>query len=313
MLVDAGSSANTIGGPVGGSRNFISGNAEGVSITGSTATLVAGNLIGTDHRRHRRFAQLDRRNRHRGRVGHHDRRSDRTRSNVISGNKGDGIDVGGGATSTLVQGDYIGTDQTGTKPLANSRDGLSVDDASGVTIGGTSQGARNVISANTQAGVSISGIAATGVVLWAIASARITRPRCRWATGPSAWLPAGPQGSRSAERHPETATSSRPTPTAGIGALFRRNRRTHRREPDRHRCHRGEPDRQWQRQCIQIDGGSFNNTIGGTAAGAGNTIAFSSGIGVDVEPPPAPATRSVSTQFSPTRVWGSIWGATASP
>ena len=34
---------------------------------------------------------------------------------------------------------------------------------------------------------------------------------------------------------------------------------------------------------IQIDGGSSNNTIGGTAAGAGNTIAFSTGIGVDVD------------------------------
>ena len=34
---------------------------------------------------------------------------------------------------------------------------------------------------------------------------------------------------------------------------------------------------------IQIDGGSFDNTIGGTAAGAGNTVAFSTGIGVDVD------------------------------
>ena len=34
---------------------------------------------------------------------------------------------------------------------------------------------------------------------------------------------------------------------------------------------------------IQIDGGSSNNTIGGTAAGAGNTIAFSTGMGVDVD------------------------------
>ena len=32
-----------------------------------------------------------------------------------------------------------------------------------------------------------------------------------------------------------------------------------------------------------MDGGSSNNTIGGTTAGAGNTIAFSSGIGVDVD------------------------------
>ena len=50
MLVDAGSSSNTIGGPVGGARNLISGNAKGVVITGSatTNTTVAGNLIGTD-------------------------------------------------------------------------------------------------------------------------------------------------------------------------------------------------------------------------------------------------------------------------
>ena len=34
---------------------------------------------------------------------------------------------------------------------------------------------------------------------------------------------------------------------------------------------------------VLIDGGSSNNTIGGTTAGAGNTIAYSAGIGVDVD------------------------------
>ena len=34
---------------------------------------------------------------------------------------------------------------------------------------------------------------------------------------------------------------------------------------------------------VQIDGGSSNNTIGGSVAAAGNTIAFSTGIGVDVD------------------------------
>ncbi len=50
VLVDAGSAANTIGGDVGGARNVISGNAEGVMVTGAatTGTLIAGNLIGTD-------------------------------------------------------------------------------------------------------------------------------------------------------------------------------------------------------------------------------------------------------------------------
>ena len=37
--------------------------------------------------------------------------------------------------------------------------------APGVTIGGTAQGAGNVISANSQSGVSIQGPAATGIVI----------------------------------------------------------------------------------------------------------------------------------------------------
>ena len=53
-------------------------------------------------------------------------------------------------------------DQTGTQPLGNAGVGISVNDAPGTTIGGTAQGAGNVISANAQSGVSIQGTAATG-------------------------------------------------------------------------------------------------------------------------------------------------------
>ncbi len=50
VLIDNGSLAITIGGPVAGGHNFIAGNAEGVLITGSSTagTVVAGNLIGTN-------------------------------------------------------------------------------------------------------------------------------------------------------------------------------------------------------------------------------------------------------------------------
>jgi len=133
-------------------------------ITGSAGTLVAGNLIGTDIEGTSALPNLVGGVVIAGGSGTTIGGATPLALNVISGNKGDGIDIGGGATSTLVEGNDIGTDQTGTKPLANTSDGLSVDDASGVTIGGTSQGARNVISANAQAGVSISGTAATGVV-----------------------------------------------------------------------------------------------------------------------------------------------------
>ncbi len=84
--------------------------------------------------------------------------------NVISGNHGDGIDISAGAASTLIQGNFIGTDQTGTKPLPNFGSGVSLD-PTGATIGGSAQGAGNVISANAQSGVSIAGSTTTGVLI----------------------------------------------------------------------------------------------------------------------------------------------------
>ena len=78
VLVDAGSSSNTIGGPVGGARNVISGNAEGIEITGTTTTGtdIAGNLIGTDITGQICGRQPERGRDGLGRIGHHDRRPD---------------------------------------------------------------------------------------------------------------------------------------------------------------------------------------------------------------------------------------------
>ncbi len=62
---------------------------------------------------------------------------------------------GAGTTGNLVAGNFIGTDITGTLALPNSQ-GVEIDtSASGNTIGGTSVGARNVISGNTGYGVEI--------------------------------------------------------------------------------------------------------------------------------------------------------------
>ena len=70
-----------------------------------------------------------------------------------------------GATGTLIQNNDIGVDQTGTQPLGNAGDGISIDSAPKTTIGGTAQGSGNVISANAQAGVSIQGSASTGIAV----------------------------------------------------------------------------------------------------------------------------------------------------
>jgi len=76
--------------------------------------------------------------------------------NVISGNNDTGVVIQCfGGNSNIVQGNLIGTDVTGTRVLGNGGSGVSVG-GNDNTIGGTSPGARNVISANG-AGIAING------------------------------------------------------------------------------------------------------------------------------------------------------------
>lgn len=67
--------------------------------------------------------------------------------NLISGNVGPGVSVGG--TGNTLQGNLIGTDVTGTKALGNTDRGVFVN-ASNCLIGGTTGAARNIISANAR-------------------------------------------------------------------------------------------------------------------------------------------------------------------
>ena len=64
--------------------------------------------------------------------------------NVISGNFGDEIFVS--STNDVIQGNYLGTNSAGTESIPTSGAGVYVDMADGTLIGGTSAGARNVIS-----------------------------------------------------------------------------------------------------------------------------------------------------------------------
>ncbi|MCU0871890.1 MAG: FG-GAP-like repeat-containing protein [Pirellulaceae bacterium] len=76
--------------------------------------------------------------------------------NVISGNTRFGITViGSGATRNVLQGNFIGTDVTGTAAVGNGADGIFTQFATLTTIGGTSSGARNIISGNGRIGVFI--------------------------------------------------------------------------------------------------------------------------------------------------------------
>jgi titin len=62
--------------------------------------------------------------------------------------------------ANIVEGNFIGTDATGTKGIANDGAGVLIAaDASGNVIGGTSPGSRNIISGNAGNGVEIDGTA----------------------------------------------------------------------------------------------------------------------------------------------------------
>ncbi len=86
--------------------------------------------------------------------------------NIISGNTTQGIDISGaGTTGNVVEGNYIGTDVTGSHALANVVGVWIQSGATGNTIGGTAAGARNVISANTADGVQIDYVGTSGNVV----------------------------------------------------------------------------------------------------------------------------------------------------
>jgi hypothetical protein len=75
--------------------------------------------------------------------------------NIISGNGQYGIYLGG--RDVIVQGNYIGTDITGTQIVANSGSGIYVSGGGGAVIGGTTAAARNIISGNSS-GISYSSV-----------------------------------------------------------------------------------------------------------------------------------------------------------
>jgi parallel beta-helix repeat protein len=82
------------------------------------------------------------------------------RTNVFSGNRGNGIELGGNATGVTVDPDIAGATTNGGSPLPNGGDGLRIDGtAHGNTIGGSLRSVipQNTFSGNVGYGVAISG------------------------------------------------------------------------------------------------------------------------------------------------------------
>jgi parallel beta-helix repeat protein len=152
------SSHNVVGGTGFRAGNLISANGgDGVHITtlSNTATgnVVQGDMIGTDATGTHDLGNLIRGVFVEGASNTVIGGSTSPARNIISGNATFGVVLTNGATASLVQGNYVGTDITGTKGLGNSFDGVLLDNAPGNTVGGTTVGAGNLISGNVRYGV----------------------------------------------------------------------------------------------------------------------------------------------------------------
>ena len=149
---------------------------------------------------------------------------------IISGNAADGVYLQ--YSLTAVEGDFIGTDATGSRALPNDADGVRVFQGLGNTVGGTAAGAGNVISGNSGNGVHLA---------YALEDV------------PQAGTVAVPTETNLIQGNliGTDLTGSKALGNGGAGVF--------------------------------IDGGKMN-TIGGTAAGAGNVIGFNGGAGVSLAP-----------------------------
>ena len=161
---------NVVGGTVAADGNVISGNiSDGILISGAAATgnVISGNNIGTDQTGTVALGNLNFGVVINDAPGNTIGGTAAGAGNVISGNgtpegQGAGLLINGaGATGNFVQGNKIGTNSSGTGGLANEGFGVAIVAAPGNTLGGTSALAGNVISANAFSGVFLSSPGAT--------------------------------------------------------------------------------------------------------------------------------------------------------
>ena len=130
---------NVIGGTAPGAGNLISGNSRGISA--STGSLIQGNLVGTDVSGTMAIPNGTGIQAAAGSIVGGTTPGAR---NIISGNLGDGVAIGG--LGSRLEGNFVGTDITGTVTLGNGGSGVVA--GTSVLIGGTTPEARNVISGN---------------------------------------------------------------------------------------------------------------------------------------------------------------------
>ena len=144
---------NIIGGTAPGAGNLISGSGRvGIWLNGwgTSNNTIQGNLIGTDVTGTKALGNQITGIMSAGAQSNLIGGATASARNVISGNIQAGIDLQPGSWNFTIQGNYIGTDITGTKAIANVGSGIEVESGvNNVTI------ANNLISGNKLSGIDL--------------------------------------------------------------------------------------------------------------------------------------------------------------
>jgi parallel beta-helix repeat protein len=286
-------SNSTIGGTTAAARNLVSGNTiNGIAVVGggSTSVLIQGNYVGTDVTGTAAIPN--------GADGIQvgsgsgfvppfagSASGVTIQGNLVSGNTLNGIGIDGvGASSIVVAGNRVGTDVTGTKALGNTLDGILVSDgASGDTIGGTSPTAANVISGNLLYGIHLrnagtSGNLVEGNLIGADASG--TKPLGNGNQGvliDTGAIDNTIGGTTTSDANVIAANALEGVRISDLGTTGNVVEGNFIGTDPTGTIHLGNTG-----DGVAVVNSASNDTVGGTASGAGNVIAFNGGNGVTI-------------------------------
>ena len=153
---------NTIGGTAF-SGNIISGNDGAGVLIASSSNLIQGNFIGTNSGGNAKVPNATDGVLFESGSGNTVGGTVSGARNVISGNNGNGISVTAPGASNLIVGNFIGLDSGGNSAVGNTLSGVAISGALN-TVGGVTPSARNIISGNLGPGLLIRGGAAQNLV-----------------------------------------------------------------------------------------------------------------------------------------------------
>src|SRR5262249_18357009 len=190
--------------------------------------------------------------------------------NTISGNTNYGVAIAdGGTTANRVEGNRIGTNAAGSAALANGQGVVIEGGASGNTVGGTEPGAANPLSGNTYHGVWISGPGTTGNAVEGNRIGTNADGSAALANENGVVIDAGASGNTVGGADPGAANTVSGNTAAGV-RILNPGTTANRVEGNRIGTQADGIDRLANAWGVLIEGGAGNNTVGGTAAGAGN-------------------------------------------